>query len=87
MAQLVLTGLPPAAFAKLEERARTLGLSTPEIAERLLLRALEEDEIWTTGADSLPLYTGPVDASTFDHRAARDERLDHLMRGFGEDPR
>ena len=87
MAQLVLMGLPPAAFVKLEERARTLGLSTPEIAERLLLRALEEDEIWTTSTDGLPLYTGPLDGNTFDHRAARDERMDHLMRGFGEDPR
>lgn len=87
MAQLLLTGLPPAAFAKLAERARTLGLSTPEIAERLLLRALEEDEIWTTGADGLPLYTGPINPTDFDHRAARDERMDHLMRGFGEDPR
>jgi len=80
-------GLPLAALAKLEARARTLGLSTPEIAERLLLRALEEDEIWTTGADGLPLYAGPLDASAFDPRAARDERMDHLMRGFGEDPR
>ncbi|MCU0657583.1 MAG: hypothetical protein MUF64_20670 [Polyangiaceae bacterium] len=87
MAQLVLTRLPPAALAKLEERARTLGLSTPEIAERLLLQALEEDEIWTTGADGLPLYKGPIDPSAFDHRVAREERIDHLMRGFGEDPR
>jgi hypothetical protein len=87
VAQLVLMGLPLAALAKLEARARTLGLSTPEIAERLLLRALEEDEIWTTGADGLPLYAGPLDASAFDHRAARDERMDHLMRGLGEDPR
>jgi hypothetical protein len=87
MAQLVLTGLPPDAFAKLEERARTLGLSTPEIAERLLLRALEEDEVWTTGTDRLPLYTGPIDPSTFDHRVVREERIEHLMRGFGEGSR
>jgi uncharacterized protein (DUF433 family) len=38
--QLILTDLPPDAVAKLEERARTLGVSTPEIAGRLLLQAL-----------------------------------------------
>lgn len=85
--QVVLSGLPPTAMAKLEERARTLGMSIPQFAERLLLRALEEDEVWTTGSDDLPLYKGPVSATMLDHRAARDERMNQLLRGAGEGPR
>jgi hypothetical protein len=62
MAQLVLTDLPPAAVSKLEERARSTGTTTAEIAQRLLLRALEEDEVWTrapTGSPSMSARSTP----------------------------
>jgi hypothetical protein len=81
MAQLVLTNLPPAVVAKLEERARDTNTTVDDLAGRLLARAVEEEGVgWTIGSDGWPLYTGAIDSAVLDHRAAREERIDQFVR-------
>lgn len=87
MARLVLTNLPPAVVAKLEERARDTNTTVDDLAGRLLARAIEKESYWITDSDGWPLYVGPTEGVDLDHRTVREERMEALSRGALEGSR